>query len=130
MPRYPKLEFDMLQLYFGEPYVIDLENAYGKLTVYSPTIGDIVRLGEKKFYQTLNIFTTNTTQYRLPLWDMNLDWNVISDFQLFIILYRQIDPEVSKLLFGELDFQSFEPTIKQMSEDVVRKRCDCPFGRV
>ena len=63
MPRkkVPKYEFDRLQMYFGEPYVIDLDNAYGSITVYSPTIGDIVRLGEKRFYQTLNIFICTTT---------------------------------------------------------------------
>jgi len=50
MPRNPKVDFDMLQLYFGEPYEIDLENTPGKVIVYSPTIGKIVRMGEKKFY--------------------------------------------------------------------------------
>lgn len=61
MPRMPKVEFDMLQLYVGEPYVIDLDNAYGSITVYSPTIGDIIHIGEKRFYETLNIFVCNTT---------------------------------------------------------------------
>jgi len=61
MPRNPKVDFDLLQMYFGEPYVIDLENTPGKVTVYSPTIGDIIEIGEKKFYQTLNIFICNTT---------------------------------------------------------------------
>lgn len=114
MPRNPKVEFDQLQLYFGEPYVIDLDNTPGSITVYSPTIGDIVHMGEKKFYQTLSFFTCNTTQYRLMLWELGYDWNEISDFQLFCMLYKQIDPDVSKLLFGDLDFQKFVPLIKQL----------------
>lgn len=61
MPRNPKIEFDELQMYFGEPYVIDVEDAVGSITVYSPTIGDILLMGEKKFYQGLNIFICNTT---------------------------------------------------------------------
>ena len=118
MPRMPMVEFDMLQMYFGDPYVIDLENAYGAITVYSPTIGDIVRVGEKRFYQTLNIFICNTTQYRLVLWEMNQDWNEMSDFELFVMLYNQIDPEVSKLIFHDLDFSKFKPLIKETeSED-------------
>lgn len=114
MPRNPKVEFDMLKMYFGRPYVIDLESAYGKITVYSPTIGDIVDIGETKFYQTLSIFTGNTTQYRVMLWDIGIDWNEISDFQLFAMLYQQIDPDVSKLLFGDLDFKKFQPLLKKM----------------
>lgn len=100
-------------MYFGEPYVIDLDNAYGSITVYSPTIGDIVRLGEKRFYQTLNIFICTTTQYRLPLWEMNKDWNEMSNFELFVMLYRSADPECTKLLFGDLDFMKFEPLMKK-----------------
>ena len=109
MPRNPKVDFDLLQMYFGEPYVIDLEDVPGKVTVYSPTIGDIIEMGEKKFYQTLNIFICNTTQYRTVLWDLGIDWNVFSDFELFIMLSSQIDPDVSKLLFCELDFKKFTP---------------------
>ena len=112
MARNPKVDFDLLQMYFGEPYVIDLESAVGKVTVYSPTIGDIVRIGETKFYQTLNIFTCNTTQYRVLLWDMGIDWNVFSDFSLFVMLYKQADPDICKLIFGDLDFSKFEPMLK------------------
>ena len=46
-------------MFFGEPYVIDLDNTIGSITVFQPTIGDLIALGEKKFYQTLNIFITN-----------------------------------------------------------------------
>lgn len=113
MPRNPKVEFDLLQMYFGEPYVIDLEDAVGTVTVYSPTIGDILSVGEKKFYETLNIFVCNTTQYRLPLWKAHVDWNEISDFQLFVNLYHTINPDISKLLFGDLDFKKFIPLMKQ-----------------
>ena len=119
MPRNPKVEFDMLQMYFGEPYTIDLEDVPGKVVVYSPTIGDIIEMGEKKFYQTLNIFICNTTQYRVVLWDLGIDWNECSDFDLFIMLHTQIDPDVSKLLFGDLDFKKFQPLMltKQPTEE-------------
>lgn len=116
MPRNPKVDFDMLQLYFGEPYVIDLENTPGKIIVYSPTIGKIVRLGEKRFYQTLNIFICNTTQYRVPLWELGIDWNEYSDFKLFVTLMNQIDPEVAKLMFGDLDFSKFVPIVKEIED--------------
>ena len=117
MPRNPKVEFDQLKMYFGDPYVIDLEGVPGVVTVYSPTIGDIVHLGEKRFYQTLSIFTGNTTQYRLALWDMGMDWNVVSDFELFVLLYKQVDTDAAKLLFKDLDFQKFEPFFKQIGEE-------------
>lgn len=104
-------------MYFGNPYVIDLEDTPGQVTVYTPTIGDIINIGEKKFYQTLNIFICNTTQYRVILWDLGIDWNTYSDFELFINLSSQIDPEVSKLLFGDLDFGKFVPLLRRRPGD-------------
>jgi len=117
VPRNPKVDFDLLQMYFGNPYVIDLEDTPGQVTVYTPTIGDIINIGEKKFYQTLNIFICNTTQYRVILWDLGIDWNTYSDFELFINLSSQIDPEVSKLLFGDLDFGKFVPLLRRRPGD-------------
>ena len=71
-------KFDKLQLYFAEPHIVN-EN----ITIIQPTIGDIVKIGESSFYNTLYIFILNTTSYRLQLWDMGVDWNKISDYELF-----------------------------------------------
>jgi len=114
--RYQQFEFDKLQMYFGKPYVIDLESAQGSITVEIPTVGDIMELGEKKFYSTLGIFVTNTTSYRLMLDELKLDWNTLSDFELFCMLYPQIDSEASKLMFGDLDFKKFVLYKKQLPD--------------
>lgn len=114
--RYPQIEFDKLQMYFGEPYTIDVEGASGTITIYQPTIGDIVRCGEKAFYSTLNIFVTNTTAYRLMLWSMGKDWNIMSDFDLFCLLYKQIDNNASKLMFRDVDFSNFELYTKRIND--------------
>ena len=113
-PRNPKVKFDELQMYFGEPYKIDLEDTEGSITIYQPTIGNIVKMGEEKFYSSLSVFTTNTTQHRLMLWDMGVDWNTTSDFELFIMLYQSIDDDVSQLLF-KLDFSKFEPYTRELN---------------
>lgn len=106
--RYPQIEFDKLQMYFGFPYVIDLESAEGSITVSVPTMRTLIELGEKRFLQSINIFTTNTTEYRLVLWEAGIDWNEISDFELFCMLYKQIDPEISKEILSGIDLNDFE----------------------
>ena len=112
--KYPQLEFDRLKLYFGEPFTIPCR--HGEITVLSPTIGDIIALGESKFYSTLNLFVANTTSYRLFLWDLQLDWNEVSDFELFCMIFKNIDSDASKLLFGDLDFSLFEPKVLNVDE--------------
>lgn len=117
--RYKKIEFDKLQQYFGEPYTINIDGVPGEITIQSPTIGDIIVLGESKFYQTLNIFTTNTTVYRSMLWDMGIDWNDFSDFNLFCLLYKGINNDASKLIFGDnLVFDKFELYTKKIEVPV------------
>jgi hypothetical protein len=78
--RNPVIAFDKLRLFFNEPYIIDIEGCDGVIELVQPTIGDIIRLGEKRFYATLNVFTTNTTAFRLQLWEQGKDWNTISEF--------------------------------------------------
>ena len=114
--RNPKIEFDRLQMYFGDPYVIDLEDATGSLTIYEPSIGDIVRIGEAKFYETLNVYITNTTANKLMLWENGIDWCDMSDYELFSALIDNSDPEVNKLFFGDLDIKGFERVAKQVGE--------------
>lgn len=113
--KYPTIEFDRLKVYFGEPLTIPCR--HGEVTVLSPTIGDIIAMGESKFYSTLNIFVANTTSYRSFLWDLKMDWNEVSDFELFCIIYKQIDPDVSKLLFKDLDFSLFEPKLLNLDKN-------------
>lgn len=121
--RNPKIEFDKLQLYFAEPYVIDLESAVGKITVFQPTIGDIIRIGEGRFYKTLGPFVTNTTAHRLMLWgdgdEPQVDWNVMSDFELFTMLVMSADKEVYRLFLGDLDLSKFERVGKYVGDKTV-----------
>lgn len=115
--RYPKLEFDRLQMYFGKPYIIDLEGVNGSITIKMPTVGNVMMYGEKLFNATLSIFITNTTSYRLALWDSGIDWNEISDFELFCMLYKKLDNGAVNLMFDNLDFSKFELN-KVMKDDV------------
>ena len=100
-------EIDALKLFFGEPFVIE-NNVYDDITINQPTIGDIIKSGEKKVYSAVNVIISNPTQYRMQLWDLGIDWNKISDFSLFCMLAPSIDPESTKLLFGDLNFQLFQ----------------------
>lgn len=115
--RYPKLEFDRLKIFFGDPLTIDEEGVRGTVTVKSPTIGDIIEIGESKFYETLSILVGNTTQYRLVLWNAGIDWCVISDFQMFTMMYKELDKDVVNLLFDNINFEKFEVYARKKEDD-------------
>ncbi len=96
-------KFDKLKMYFGEPYQIT-----NKITITQPTIGQILKLGEAKFFQNLYIFVGNPTMYRLQLWKAGIDWNKISDFDLFSLLIKTSSAEYTQLFMGDIDFTLFE----------------------
>lgn len=109
-------KISLLQLYFGDPYQVS-----DKILVYQPTIGGILeydkKFGESEFWSMLNVFIGNTTSYRLLLWDMGIDWNEISDFQLFSLLIKTLKVENTEILFGDLDLSSFDAYIKQVPNE-------------
>ena len=106
--RNPKIEFDRLKMYIGEPYKIHVVDSCNDIIIYQPTIGEIIKFGERRFNSTLNIFVCNTTSYRLPLWKNKIDWNQISDFELFCLIYKGIEKEASDLIFRGINFSLFE----------------------
>lgn len=106
-------EYDILKIYFGEPYKLN-----DQITITQPTIGDILEFGDNKFYSVANTLCANTTTFRLSLWDMGIDWNKISDFELFISLIRNLTPDNTRLLFGDLNFSWFIP-FKNMEKDQI-----------
>lgn len=114
--RYPEIEFDKLQMLFCFPYTIDLESARGSIKLLQPTIGNIMEMGEKKFYSGLNPFITNAASYKLILWEAGKNWNDISDFELFLMLFQSLNQEVCNMLFENFELNNFT-IVKKINEE-------------
>lgn len=96
-------DFDELKMYFGEDFWIT-----DQICIHQPTIGDILEFGDSKFYQIMNILCGNPTTFRLQLWKMGINWNNISDFELFCVMSKSLTQEDTYLIFGDLNFSWFE----------------------
>lgn len=94
------IEVDHLKLYFGDPYVV---NKY--ITIYQPTIGDIIEYGEKEYYSMIQTLTAIPSELKSKLFDMGLDWTQVSDFQLFIMMSKTLSQEQTKIVLGDIDLQ-------------------------
>lgn len=102
------IEVDELALYFGEPFIV---NQY--ITVFQPTIGQIVKYGERPYYSMVNTITAIPSDMKAALWDSpgNLDWTKIEDFQLFTQMCSSLPQEKTGILLGDLnlaDMKLFE----------------------
>ena len=73
-------DFNPLQLYFGDDYVVN-----DKITIHQPSIQDYITYGEENIQSVIYPFISNTTKCRLQLWNNGIDWNDITNQQLFSI---------------------------------------------
>lgn len=95
-------KFDELKMYFGEDYWIT-----DKICIKQPKIGDILNYGDSKFYAVVSTLCSNPTSFRVQLWNSGIDWNEMSDFELFTSLIKGFTPNETSLLFGDLNLSWF-----------------------
>ena len=107
------LDVDELALYFGEPYVI---NDY--VTIKIPTIGEVVRYGERQYYNMINKMTAIPSDMKASLWDMKLDWTQVADFQLFMMLAQTLPKEETSIILGDLDLQAMRPFENKQNDTI------------
>lgn len=110
--KIPNVEIDKLQLYLGEPFKLN-----DKILILQPTVGELIRFGEKEAFSVIHIFTANTTSYRMILWDMGVDWCKITDFELFQMLCPTLTQDQTSFLFGDIDFSKLQRYQKQIGEE-------------
>lgn len=108
------LNIDELQMYFGEPFHIN-----DKIIIYIPTIGDIVEFGERKYYGMIHTLTCIPSDMKSQLFDMGIDYETLSDFELFVMLSRNLTPETTRLVLGDLDLSKFEFYTNQENNELV-----------
>lgn len=96
------LDIDELQMYFGEPFKIN-----DKITIYQPSIGDVVEFGERKYYSMIHTLTCIPSDMKSQLDDMGINYMEISDFELFVMLTRGLTQDMTRLVLGDLDLSKF-----------------------
>lgn len=99
-----------------------------KIVIHQPRLSDIASIGESKYYSSVYALCSSPSDYKVFLWDKaGVDWTEISDFTLFQILYKSIDPDVSSVLTPNVKFDEMvrcltldtgEPCIASIDGDV------------
>ena len=99
-----KYHFAKLKMYFGEDYKVK------GIKISMPTIGDILEIGEERFYQALSPFLYNSTSIRVMLWEyFEQDWNKVKDIEVFALMSQTIqDKEPQRIIFKDINFDDFQ----------------------
>ena len=108
------INVDPLKLYFGDPYVV---NQY--ITIYQPTIGDIIEYGEREYYSMIQTLTAIPSEMKSSLFDMGLDWNQVEDFQLFMMLSQSLTQKQTEIILGDVDLQRMKPVENLQNGEII-----------
>jgi hypothetical protein len=108
------MDVDDLRLYIGDDFVIN-----DNIKVCQPTIRDIAEFGERDFFSVVHTITAIPSDMKSQLWDMELDWMEVDDFELFMMLVQTLTPDRTSILFGDLDFSKLRPFRNNQNGNIV-----------
>ena len=96
-------KIDPLSLLSGKPIQIT-----DKIIYAQPKLEDVIRFGEREYYQVLSSLTSIPSDMKSILWDAGIDWMEFSDLELFYTLSSQVPIEKTSIFFPNVDFTSFD----------------------
>lgn len=86
----------------GDNYQI---NPY--ITIYIPYLYEVRDFGEDHYYHVLHLLTRKPYDIAVELFDRGVDYQAITDWDLFFNTAPNIPVELTCILFGRLDFTEF-----------------------
>ena len=109
-------QLDDLQMYFGHSLRID-----DRITVKHPRIGAIIDYGEQRYRRIIGALTTSPSMMISVLDDMGVDWETISDFELFTgYLRNMLTDEDSAFIFDGLRLNEYNAVRNANGELLLR----------
>lgn len=99
---------DEARLITGDPFDVGVG-----ITLYQPTMRQILKFGEGEYLSTVSAFTSQPFDMPYQLSKMGIDFAEIKPFELFCLLIAGVPQSNSQLLFGDLDFSKFVPVVKE-----------------
>lgn len=89
------------------------------ITIHSPTVGEIIRFGENNYFSLIYIFCSTSSDYKAQLDSVGVDWQDLSDFDMFRQLFMGNKDKDMSILFGDLDTQNFAMALDNQKNEVV-----------
>lgn len=121
------VNLDELLLFRGKDYVIN-----DKISIHHPTLNEIADYGEQEYYGLVSRLTCVPSDYKVQLFDMGVDYEEISEFDMFALMCNGLEVDETYILFGDLNFAGLklmqhnntgEMMLYNYEQDFVIDRC-------
>lgn len=74
---------------------------------------------EEAYYGLVTAVTSTPCDFMVQLDDIGIDFSKITSFELFLLLFRGLQQENTRLVFGELDLSGFKTAVNDQNGQVV-----------
>ena len=89
------------------------------LSVYIPTVGEILSSDDREYYQMVTTLTSTPYDLMVQLDDMGIDYEQITDFELFMLLFQSLQNKDLSLIFPGLNPTLLKPAKNKENGQVV-----------
>lgn len=83
------------------------------IKVYSPEVYEVIDFGEEDYFRVLNLFVRKPYDIAVELDDNGIDYQSITDWDLFVDTAPYIPIEYSCIIFGRFDFSKLKAYINE-----------------
>ena len=105
---------DELKIYRGKDFVVN-----DNIIIHQPTLDEIVDFGEQEYWNTVYTFTATPTDMKYHLSLIGVDWNEIDDWEGFRYFYKIFTPDMTGLIFRDIDFSKYEQMRNVSNDEIV-----------
>lgn len=88
------------------------------ITVRIPTIGEILE-DEHTYYENVALIVSTPYDMMVQLDDINIDFTTINDWDLFCLLFRELQKRDLSLIFGDLNLADFETVVNKQNGEII-----------
>lgn len=96
-------------------------NINEKITVHVPTVDEIFEFGDQKYYSIVQTLIATPFDLMVELDDIGIDYETITDYQLFILMMESIavNEDNTSIFFGDLNLKNFQESVNPQNGEKV-----------
>lgn len=88
------------------------------ISIKIPTLGEIID-NEDDYYGNIALIVSTPCDMMVQLDDINIDFTKINDWDLFCLLFKELQTRDVSLIFGDLDLKEFEIAVNKQNGNIV-----------
>lgn len=106
---------DELSVFHGDDYQIN-----SKIVLRHPTLEEIRAYGEQDYFALVRSICATPADRKVDIWDaLHVFWDTVDEYELFVTAFSALRGVDASILFGGLDIESFQMSVKDNISEVV-----------